>query len=274
MLQETVIKPQSTWKLFDWKEVVKYRELLYTFAWRDIKVRYKQTMLGIAWVVLQPLVTMIIFTFLFGRLAKIPSGELPYSLFVLIGLTFWTLFSNSLTAAANSMVTNENIIKKIYFPKIVLPLSAVLTSSLDFVITFSVMALFAVSLGFLPSPTIIIILPLAFILTAVTSLGLGSFLAAVNVKYRDVRYVLPFFIQILLFVTPVIYSLNLIPAPNRYLLALNPMTLVVEMTRSTFSGESLLTQELIFISLLSSLIILFLGFWYFKKTERFFADIV
>lgn len=274
MLQETVIKPQSTWKLFDWKEVVKYRELLYTFTWRDIKVRYKQTVLGVVWVVLQPLLTMIIFTILFGRLAKIPSGTLPYSLFVLIGLTFWTFFSNTLTNAANSMVANESIIKKIYFPKIILPLSAVLTSSLDFVITFLVLVLFAVSLGFLPTLGIIIALPLAFIVTVVTSLGLGAFLAAFNVKYRDVRYVLPFFIQILLFITPVIYSISLISPQNRYLLALNPMTLVVELIRSVFTKESLLSPELIAISILSSLTIFCFGFWYFKRTEKFFADIV
>ncbi|MCL5784045.1 MAG: ABC transporter permease [Patescibacteria group bacterium] len=279
--KEIIIKPQAKWSLIDLGELWRYRELLYIFSWRDIKVRYKQTLFGLAWAILQPLATMVIFTVFFGNLAKIPSGKLPYPLFVLCGLVFWTFFSNTLTNAANSMVSHENIIKKVYFPKITLPLSTVLTGIVDFVINFIILIIFALILGFIPSIWILLALPVSVLLTIMTSLGLGAFLAAFNVRYRDVRYVLPFFIQILLFVTPVIYPLSLIPTQKRYLMALNPMTLVVESVRSAFTGENLLCSgscplnfETAAISIVSAFVILFLGLWYFRKTERFFADIV
>lgn len=272
--EKIVIQPDLSWKLIDLKEIWRYRELLFTFAWRDVKIRYKQTILGIFWVILQPLITTVIFTVFFGRVAKISAGNLPYSLFALSGLVFWVFFSNTLTNGANSMLNNESILKKVYFPKIILPISAILTNSVDFVINFIILLIFAVILGFTPSVWLLLILPIGLLLTSMTALGLSAFLAAMNVKYRDVRLILPFFIQILLFLTPVIYSMHSLSPQMQILLALNPMTLVVELTRSIFSSGNSLSPLLILTSCISSLFFLFAGLWYFRKTERFFADIV
>lgn len=269
-----IIKSSNKGIFFDLPALYRYRELFYVLAWRDIKVRYKQTLLGVAWALMQPLVSMVIFTIFFGRLAKIPSGELPYSLFVLCGLVFWTFFSGSLTHASSSMIDNENIIKKVYFPKMILPLSSIVTSSIDFAINFLLLLIFALFLGFIPSLWILLILPLTIFLTAITAGGLGLFLASFNVKYRDVRYVLPFFIQIMIFVTPVIYPLSMVSQFNQYLLALNPMTSVIELMRVVFTGGSFISLPVFILSTISALTIFIVGIVYFKKTERFFADIV
>ena len=193
---EIIIKPKKSLLFIDLIEMWRYRDLLFIFAWRDIKVRYKQTMLGVGWAILQPIVTMVVFTIFFGNLAKIPSGKMPYSLFVLCGLVFWSFFSNALSHASNSMVDNESIVKKVYFPKLILPLSAIITSSIDLAINFLILMIFATVLGFIPSLWILIVIPLALILASITIAGMSLFLASFNVKYRDVRYILPFFIQI------------------------------------------------------------------------------
>lgn len=271
---EIVIKPDSSWNLFDWKEILRYRELLYIFTWRDIKIRYKQTLLGLVWVIFQPSVSTLVFTIFFGNLAKIPSGNLPYSLFVLAGLVFWSFFSNAVSAASNSMVANEGIIKKVYFPKLILPIASVAISFVDFCINCVTLLIFAVFLGFYPSLLGLIIFPVAIAVTAITSAGVGFFLASINVKYRDVRYVLPFFIQIFLFLTPVIYPLTIISDRNKYIMALNPMTSVVESVRTVFSHRQLIDFNLILISVASSIVIFLTGLAYFKMTERYFADIV
>lgn len=271
---EIIIKPKNSNLFLDIPEIIRYHELLYIFAWRDIKVRYKQTILGVLWAILQPLLTMVVFTIFFGNLAKIPSGGLPYSLFVLCGLVFWIFFSNSLTHASNSMVENENIIKKIYFPRIILPLSSVVTSGIDFVINFFILIIFATALGFAPNPWLILAVFLGVIMIAFTAGGMGLFLSSFNVKYRDVRYILPFFIQILMFLTPVIYSINIIAPAKRYIMALNPMTSVIETVRLNFIGGGLLDIRLILISLVSSILIFLFGLWYFRRTESYFADIV
>lgn len=273
-MKEIIIKPKKNWQLIELQELWSYRELFYIFVWRDIKVRYKQTILGIVWVIFQPLVTMIIFTVFFGNLAKIPSGDLPYSLFVLIGLVFWTFFSGSLSHASDSMVTNESIIKKVYFPKIILPLSSIITSFVDFLINITLLLIYAIILGFYPHPVIFIIVPMGILLTAITAMGIGLFLSSFNVKYRDVRYILPFFIQILLFVTPVIYPLSIVSGQNRIIMALNPMTSVIEGARFVFSANYMFKPELFLLSFISSVLMLMIGLWYFHKTEQFFADIV
>lgn len=271
---EIVIKPQDTSLFLDFSEIWRYHELLYIMAWRDIKVRYKQTALGIAWAILQPIITMIIFTIFFGKLAKIPSGELPYSLFVLCGLVFWTFFSGALTHASSSMIDNEGIVKKIYFPKIILPISSIVTSSIDFVINFIILIIFALFLGFIPSLWVFLIVPSALILASVTIAGMGLFMSSFNVKYRDVRYILPFFIQILMFITPVIYPLSIVSPTNRYIMAINPMTSVIESVRLVFSGGSFIDPLLLLISFFSAGCIFLIGLIYFRRTERFFADIV
>ena len=273
-MKEIIIKPKTRWQLIDIEEIWRYRELFYIFAWRDIKVRYKQTALGILWVIFQPIISMVIFTIFFGNLAKIPSGKLPYSLFVLIGLVFWNYFSATVSHASDSMVANESIIKKVYFPKIILPLSSIVTSFIDFSISMFVLLIVAVFLGFIPNGWFLIVFPLAVFITAITSAGMSLFLSSINVKYRDVRYILPFFIQILLFLTPVIYPLTIISGRNRLIMAINPMTSVIESVRSVFSAQTLINPVLIIISVVSSLFIFVAGLWYFHKTEQFFADIV
>lgn len=272
--EEIIINSKSGKEFLNIQEIWRYRELFYIFTWRDLKVRYKQTILGIIWVVFQPLMTTLIFTVFFGNLAKIPSGKLPYSLFVLCGLVFWTFFSTALTHASDSMVANESIIKKVYFPKIILPFSSILTSFVDFLINFLILLVFAVAIGYYPSIWAVIIFPVAILIASLTSVGIGLLLASINVKYRDVRYILPFFIQILLFLTPVIYPLSIVSDRNKMIMALNPMTSVVEFARVVFYKEWIISPELILISILSSLVIFFIGLWYFRKTQIFFADIV
>jgi len=273
-MEEIIIRPKPKWQLVDLKEIWRYRELLYIFTWRDIKVKYKQTFLGILWVIFQPLFTTIIFTVFFGNLAKIPSGELPYSLFVLCGLVFWTFFSSAVSHASDSMITNESIIKKVYFPKDILPISAVITNSIDLFINIIFLFIYAFILGFTPNLLGLFIMPLAIILTFLTASGLGLFLSSINVKYRDIRYILPFFIQILLFVTPIIYPLSIVSEKKRIIMAINPMTSVVELVRFIFSPNYIIRPELISISVISSMAIMFVSLWYFRRTEKFFADIV
>lgn len=271
---EIVIKPKSKWMFIDLFEIWRYRELFYIFAWRDIKVRYKQTYLGIAWALFQPLVSMVIFTVFFGRLAKIPSGDLPYSLFVLCGLVFWGFFSGALTHASNSLVDNENIIKKIYFPRMILPFSAIITSLIDFAVSLFVFLVFAAILGRLPNLMFIPVLFVGLLVASLGASGLGLFLSSFNVKYRDVRYILPFFVQIMLFLTPVIYPTTIVRESNKYIMALNPMTGVIEAVRSTFSVNMQTDWLLLGLSSLSAVIIFIIGLAYFRKTESFFADIV
>src|SRR3989344_1699075 len=237
---QITIKPQKGWIGVNTKELWLYRELFYIFVWRDIKVRYKQTAIGILWAILQPFLMMVIFSVFFGKLAKIPSGNIPYPVFVFAGLLFWNYFSTSVSSASNSLVEHENMIKKIYFPRLILPFSSSLTPMVDFCIAS----------------------------------GIGLFLSAINVKFRDVRYALPFFIQILLFVTPVIYPTTIIPAQFQWLLALNPMTGVIEAARFSIFGSPIENPSLLLISAISALVLFSIGILYFRKTERFFADIV
>ncbi|MCR4324882.1 MAG: ABC transporter permease [Candidatus Curtissbacteria bacterium] len=270
---ELTIAPKQKWHLVSLKELWRYRELFFILSWRDIKVRYKQTFLGIIWVIFQPLATTGIFTIFFGRLANIPSGNLPYELFVFIGLVFWIFFSASVTAASNSMVENVNIIKKVYFPREILPISAIITSFVDFAIAFLVVLIVTFYFGFVPSPTIFIYLPIVILIIFLTSSGIGLFLASFNVRYRDVRYILPFFIQSMLFLTPVIYPSAVVRDSFRPILAFNPMTGVIETMRIVLSGSGRVDLGVLFISSVFSLIVFVIGLTYFRVTERFFADI-
>lgn len=258
----------------DFCELWRYRELFFIFAWRDIKVRYKQTALGIGWAVFQPLLSTFIFTIFFGRLAKISSGVLPYSLFVLCGLIFWNFFSGALSHASNSLIENENIVKKVYFPKLILPFSSIITSFIDFSVSLILMLIFSFVLGYVPSLMFIPVLILGLLIAAVGAGGLGLFLSAFNVKYRDVRYILPFFIQTMLFLTPVIYPTAIVSNIHKYILAINPMTGVIEAVRATVAGSVAIDWLLIGLSALSAVIFLIIGFIYFRQTEAFFADTV
>ena len=271
---EYTIKPPKGLIEFNFPEIWRYRELLYIFAWRDIKVRYKQTFLGIAWAIFQPLVTMVIFTVFFGRLAKVPSDGIPYPIFVYSGLLFWNYFSIALTNASNCLVENEGIIKKVYFPRLILPISTAVTPLIDFLFAFLIMIGMMIYYHFTPSFLAIIMTPVLLLICLLSASGLGLFLASVNAKFRDVRYILPFFIQILMYVTPVIYPISIIPQKYQLLFSLNPMSGVITFARSLFLDPGSLNWSGLGISAAVGIVLLILGIAYFRKTERFFADIL
>lgn len=274
MNNQTLIRPATRFPGIDFNELWNFRELFLIFAWRDIKVRYKQTLLGILWVVFQPLFSTVIFTVFFGNLAKIPSGNLPYSLFVLTGLVYWNFFQSSLSHASNSLIDNENIIKKVYFPKIILPLSSVITSFIDFGINFLLLLIYMLILDIYPTWLLLPVTILGVLIGAIASSGLGLFLSSVNIKYRDVRYILPFFTQILLFVSPVIYPTSIVRPANKILLGLNPMTGVIESVRYSISPSGQYDWSLILISLCSAFTLFIIGIVFFRSTEKYLADVI
>jgi len=262
----------SSRKWLEVKELWRYRELFYFFAWRDIKIKYKQTALGFLWAIIQPLLMMAIFTVFFGRALNIPSQNLPYPIYVFSGLLIWNLFSSGLTSASNSMVNNATIIKKIYFPRLIIPVSSILVALFDFVMAF---ILFVFLLFFYRQPIsgfAIILWPLAIVVGVIATFGLGAWLAALNVKYRDFRYVIPFLVQILFFLSPIIYPVSLLKYPIlQYVLACSPMYAAVELFRYPLTGVNP-DFYLMSASFLSGLILLAIGVFYFKRTEDFFAD--
>lgn len=271
---EYQIKPSQGPIRLNLSELWRFRELFYILVWRDIKARYKQTVLGVSWALFQPLATMAIFTFLFGRLVKVPSENTPYPIFVYSGLLLWNYFVSGLTTASNSLVDNEGIIKKIYFPRMILPLSTAVTPALDFL--FALVVLFGLMLiyRFLPMPLGVIILPLLLIFSFFSIAGLGMLLASLNAKYRDVRYLLPFSLQLLFFLTPVVYPVSLVPGQFQWLLFLNPMAGIITLARSTLLGTPAPDFRLLGLSFMASLILFLVGVAYFRKTERFFADVL
>jgi lipopolysaccharide transport system permease protein len=268
-----IIRPRKTFSWNDLKELWQYRELFYFFVWRDLKVRYKQTMIGALWAIFQPFITMVVFSIFFGKFIKVPSDGIPYPIFVYTGLLLWQFFSSSLTETSNSLVANKNIVTKVYFPRLILPISSVLTKFVDFSIASIILVGLMAYYHYLPNLTGLLILPLLLLITFMAAVGLGLFLAAVNVKYRDVRYVLPFFIQLLIFVTPVIYPAS-ITGKYSWILALNPMTGVIKAARAAILGNAPINWLLLLISGVACLIMLIIGVFFFKKTERYFADIV
>jgi len=257
-----------------WSDLWLYRELLYFLAWRDIVVRYKQTAIGVAWALIQPLLLMVILTFVFGRLAKLPSDGIPYSLLVLCGLLPWFFFSQAFSSASSSLIGNANMVSKIYFPRMIIPLSAVAVCLVDFAITFSLLISFALVSGVLPDWRVIA-LPGFLLLAISTAVGAGLWIAALNVKYRDFRYVVPYLVQIGMYVSPVGFSSVLVPEKWRIVYALNPMVGVIDGFRWSFlGGRTELFLPGLFLSVLLSLGLLVSGIAYFRKTERHFADLI
>jgi homopolymeric O-antigen transport system permease protein len=251
----------------------RYRELFYFLAWRDIKVRYKQTALGVAWAVLQPLMTMAIFTLLFGKLGNMPSEGIPYPLFYFSALLPWTYFSATLTNSGNSLVANANLLTKVYFPRVILPTSAAFSGLVDLAVGC---VLLVVMMGYyrvVPGWELLLWLPLV-VLLFVLALGVSMILAALNVKYRDVKYTLPFLVQFWLFATPVIYPLSIIPERYRLFIALNPLSGIIDAFRASLVPGKQIDWQLLLISSLITLAIFYAAVLYFKKTERAFADIV
>jgi len=267
-----VIRPPRKWVPVDLHEVWAYRELVTAFTLRDIKLRYKQTGLGIAWAVLQPVLTMVIFTVIFGGLAKIPSEGVPYPLFVLAALLPWTLFAEGLTRSTTSMVTNASIMTKVYFPRLIMPLSSIISPLVDFAVSFVILVAMMVYFGVTPTLTIVF-LPLFLLLALATSLGVGLWLSTLNVMYRDFQYTVPFLIQIWMFASPVVYASSLVPEPLRIWYGLNPMTGVIEGFRWALLGTGA-PGAMVTVSAGVVVLLLVSGMFYFRRMEQFYADIV
>ena len=268
-----VIQPIRGWRLLDLRELWAYRELIYFLTWRDIKVRYKQTALGITWVVLQPLALMVIFTLLFGRLAKIPSEGIPYPLFAYAGLLPWQIFSRTLNESTTSLVKDHRLVSKVYFPRMIIPLSVTIAAMLDFVIASGVLFILMVIYGATPGLALMS-LPLFILLMFMNAVGIGLWLSALNVQYRDVGYAVPFLTQVLLFVTPVLYPSSLVPAKLRMIYALNPMAGVIGGFRWALLGVGEGFSSTLVVSVAIAVGVFFGGVVWFRAKEKGFVDIL
>ncbi|MCK5053515.1 MAG: ABC transporter permease [Anaerolineales bacterium] len=269
----TLIRPSRGWVSLNLRDLWRYRELIYFFIWRDVKVRYKQTLLGAAWAIIQPVFTMVVFSIFFGNLAKIPSDNIPYPIFSYTALLPWGLFEAGISKAGNSLVASRSLITKIYFPRLVIPLASVIAGLVDFALAFIVLIGMMFYYGFSPTSTIWV-LPILLLLTLMTALGTGLWLSALNVAYRDVGYVIPFIIRLWFFLTPITYSASIVPEAFQKLYALNPMTGVVQGFRWALLGVGSPPSELLLASSIAALVILVTGALYFRRMERTFADVV
>lgn len=271
VVEELVIRPRRGWIAIDWSELYRYRELLYFLTWRDVSVRYKQTVLGVAWAVLQPVFNMVVFTVIFGNFANIPSQGVPYAVFVYAALLPWMFFSAGVSQAGQSLINQQHLLTKVYFPRMFVPASSIGGGLVDLAVSFGVYAFILLWYRFVPSWGIVFV-PGLILLTILATLGLGLLLAALTVTYRDFRYVVPFMVQALLYISPVIYPVTLVPHEYHWLIALNPMTGIIDGFRSAILGTpwNLTTLS---ISSISAMALCALGMYYFRKTERRFADI-
>lgn len=268
-----VIEPGKIEKNY-WQDLWRYRELFYTLTWRDIKVRYKQTVVGAAWSVIRPFLTMVIFTVIFSRVAKLPTeGSAPYAIMVFAAMLPWQFFANALSEASNSLIGNANLITKIYFPRLIIPASSVITSFVDFAISFGLLLLMMLWYQYIPSWKMIF-LPLFLLLAFVASFGISLWLTALNVKYRDFRYIIPFIVQFGLYISPVGFSSTVVPEKWRLLYSLNPMVGVIDGFRWCILGDTQLYLPSFLISIGVSLFFLYVGVAYFRKTEKTFADTI
>jgi lipopolysaccharide transport system permease protein len=257
-----------------WRDLWQYRELFYFLAWRDLVVRYKQTVIGVAWTLIRPLLMMLIFTFVFGKLAKMPSGGAPYAIMVFAALLPWQFFASALTEASNSLIQNTNLISKVYFPRMIVPASSVLTSFADFVVSVVILALLMGWYRFLPTARIML-LPVFVVVAFAASIGAGLWLTALNVKYRDFRYIVPFLVQFGLYASPVGYQTSVVPEEWRLLYSLNPMVGVIDGFRwAILGGSNSLYWPGLYCGLAVTAALLATGIWYFRKTERSFADLI
>jgi lipopolysaccharide transport system permease protein len=287
MQEQTIIPTKAESERFDllieagrgaknyWRDLWRYRELFYFLAWRDILVRYKQTAIGIAWALVRPFLTMLVFTFIFSRVAKLPApGSVPYALLVFAAMLPWQFFSTALSEASNSLIGNSNLISKVYFPRLIVPAGSVITSFVDFLITLGLMAGMMVWYGFLPDWRLLT-LPLFMALAFGSAFGAGLWLCALNVRYRDFRYIVPFIVQFGLYLSPVGFSSNIVPEGMRLIYALNPMVGVIDGFRwALLRGQSPLAGYALIASILVTSVLCLSGIWYFRRTEKTFADII
>ncbi|WP_299077127.1 ABC transporter permease [uncultured Fretibacterium sp.] len=270
---DLIIEPNRTTGAF-FRELLRYRELFYFLAWRDILVRYKQTVIGIAWSVIRPLLTMLVFTVVFGRLARLPNEGVPYPILVFSAMLPWQYFSNAMQESSNSLIAESRLISKVYFPRLIVPASSVIVSAVDFLISLALLGLLMLGYSFVPSWTFLF-MPFFFLLATLAALGAGFWLSALNVKYRDFRYIVPFLVQFGLYVSPVGFSSSVVPERWRLLYSLNPMVGVIDGFRWCVQGTaSSLYLPGFLISAAISVLSFFSGVWFFRRTERFFADFI
>ena len=269
----TIIEPSRGWSSLNLRELWQYRELLYFLAWRDISVRYKQTLLGAAWAIIQPFFSMIVFSLFFGRLANIPSEGVPYPIFNYTAMLPWTYFATAITASSNSLVGSANLLSKVYFPRLVIPVASVLPALVDFCIAFVVMLGMMLYYGIAPTWNALF-LPAFLLLALVTALGVGLWLSAMNVQYRDVRYAVPFLVQFWLFLSPVVYPSSLVPEQWQLLYGMNPMAGVIEGFRWAMLGTGDGPGPMLAVSVGAALLLLISGAFYFRRMEKTFADVV
>lgn len=256
-----------------WRDLWRYRELFYFLAWRDILVRYKQTVIGISWAVIRPLLTMLVLSFVFSILAKMPSGGIPYPILVFSGLLPWQFFATAFAESGNSLVSNSGMISKVYFPRLVVPVSSVITSFVDFLISAVIMALIMLYYGYMPGSSIVV-LPLFVLLAFATAFGSGLWVSALMVRYRDFRYIVPFVVQFGLYISPVAFKSDVVPEQWRLLYSLNPMVGVIDGFRWALLGEKNIYWPGFYISVGAVALIIISGIWYFRRTERTFADVI
>jgi len=267
------IVPPQGWPRIDVHQIWAYRGLLLLLVWRDVKSRYSQTVLGAGWAVLQPVFTMVVFTVIFGRLARMPSDGVPYSVFSLAALVPWTYFATSLTGSSNSLVLSRSLLTKVYFPRLIIPAASILATLVDFAIAFVVLILVMLGFGIVPHAESVWMVPVVLVILSMTAMGAGSWLAALNVQYRDVRHVSPFLVQIWMYASPIVYSLSLVPERYRLIYALNPLAGALAGFRAALLGTPGPTWTQMGLSLLGSLAIFVAGILYFRRTERVFADV-
>jgi lipopolysaccharide transport system permease protein len=270
----TIIEPSSGWVPIKLRELWEFREVLYFLVWRDIKVRYRQTLIGAAWAIVQPFMTMVVFTVFFGRLAKMPSDGIPYPLFAFAALVPWTFFANGLTQGAMSLVASGHLITKVYFPRLLVPTARVLGGMLDLLLAFSVLLGMMAWYGIFPRPAGLLWLPALVVLALITAVGISLWLSALNVRYRDIQHVVPFLVQLWLFATPIAYPSSLLAEHWRPLYAINPMVGVVEGFRWALLGSGPAPGPLLISSTLAALVMLVTGTFFFRRIERTFADVI
>jgi len=268
-----VIKPKTGLQVLDLKEFTQYYDLFYFLIARYLQIRYKQTILGGLWAIIQPLFLMLVFSLFFGYLAKVPSDGIPYPLFNFSALVIWTYFANAITLSGFSLVENNMLLTKVYFPRLLIPLAPIIASLLDFAIAFFVLLIMMLLYGIYPNISVLLVIPLLLIVI-LTACGVGSLLAALNAKYRDIRYVIPLLLQVWMFASPVVYPVSLVPEKYQMLYAINPMTGVIEGFRSILFGSTQFPMTMVFIAAGVSVVLFFIGILYFKQTERYFADVV
>ncbi len=270
--QQTIIEASTGWQIVNLRELFRYKDLFYFLVWKEIKVLYKQTVLGLTWAVIRPLATMVIFSVVFGKLAKIPSDGMPYSIFVLVALVPWTYFSTAVASSSNSLVGNANLLTKVYFPRLIIPMTPVLSGLVDLAIALLLLGGMMAWYGIVPTWSILF-LPLLMLLMLCSACGIGMWLSALAIQYRDIKFAVPFLTQILLYAAPVVWPVSLIPSNYRFVYGLYPMAGVIEGFRSGLLGTNLMPWDLLASGALSTAILLLSGALYFRRMERVFADV-